>query len=168
MANETMLEILTGGIPLEIGLDYLWEIYVHDYRDNSNTYKNQKCKLIELTEENLIVFDYKDRQRYTHDLKSVISHHIKINPKPLNAKIETKTVSIDQLIRDLYNLSGNMVFLEDYSHDNAVCWKILNPFTRFVSDTLVLCKMDDGIEKALNVAIVEIRKRRLEFFGKEN
>lgn len=27
MANETMLEILTGGIPLEIGLDYLWEIW---------------------------------------------------------------------------------------------------------------------------------------------
>lgn len=87
MANETMLEILTGGIPLEIGLDYL-------------------C--------------------------------------------------------------GNMVFLEDYSHENAVCWKILNPFTRYASDKLVLCKMDEGIEKALILAIEHIGNRKTEFFGKAN
>lgn len=77
-----MLEILTGGVPLEIGLDYLWEIYIHDYRDGGYTYKDQKCKLIELTEDNLIVFDYKDRQRYSFNkivflkniLRSFLNH----------------------------------------------------------------------------------------------
>ena len=60
-----------------------------------------------------------------------------------------------------------MVFLEYYSHDDCPCWKIFNPFTQYGESKLVLCKMNDGIEKALILAIEHIEKRKNEFFGKD-
>lgn len=75
-----------------------------------------------------------------------------------------KMNKIDELIKTLYDLCGNMVFLEFYSHDDCACWKILNPFTNYGEHKIVLCRMDEGIEKALTVAIQVINFNKMEFF----
>jgi hypothetical protein len=71
--------------------------------------------------------------------------------------------SIDDKILDLINLTSNFLFIEYYSHENCEMYKILNEFTNFNKDKLVLCKVSDGIELAIDLAIEQIKKRKLEF-----
>ncbi len=72
-------------------------------------------------------------------------------------------MSIDDKVKKLVGLTNEFIFVEYYSHTNKDMWKIMNEYTPFASDKLVLCEFDDGIEKALDIAIVEIEKRKHEF-----
>lgn len=67
---------------------------------------------------------------------------------------------IDVKIQELRSLTSNFIFIEYYSHESADCWKIDNEFTEYARDKLVLCRVDEGIEKALDIALDIISKRK--------
>ena len=72
--------------------------------------------MIELTEDSLTLFDYKDRARYSYNLSSIIIHRIRINPKPLNAKIEKKTDTEAYLLAQaLHFLNESEQMISKYS-----------------------------------------------------
>ncbi len=70
--------------------------------------------------------------------------------------------SIDEKISILRGLTKNFLFIEFYPHTNKYMWKILNEYTLYAEDKIVLCPFEDGIEAALDVAIPEIEKRIVE------
>lgn len=71
---------------------------------------------------------------------------------------------IDKLIDDLRSITSNFLFIEYYSHEECDCYKIMNEYTKYKSDKIVLCKVSDGFEKALTLAIVHIEKKKQAFF----
>ena len=70
---------------------------------------------------------------------------------------------IDEKIKQLRAITSNFLFIEYYSHTECEMWKILNEYTAYRQDKIVLCRFDEGIEKALDLAIEHIGKRKLEF-----
>jgi hypothetical protein len=72
---------------------------------------------------------------------------------------------VDFKINQLLELTDEFIFPASYSHTGKLMWKISNVYTKYKSETLVLCCVDEGIELALDTAIVEIKKRRDEFYG---
>lgn len=42
----------------------------------------------------------------------------------------------------------NPIFIEYYQHEKCDCYKVRNPFTAYAEHKLVLCRVDDGIDKA--------------------
>ena len=69
-------------------------------------------------------------------------------------------LKIEQLLR----LSDEFIFPAYYSHTGKTMWKISNPYTKYGSETLVLCELESGIENALDLAIESIGKTRDEFY----
>lgn len=63
---------------------------------------------------------------------------------------------VDQLLK----LTNNFVYPEYYSHTSQVMWKIDNEYTDLRKDTLVLCTLGEGLEKALNYAIKNIQVKK--------
>jgi hypothetical protein len=47
----------------------------------------------------------------------------------------------------------NPIFIEYYSHEQSQCYKIKNPWTKYGSETQVLCRVDQGIELAKILAV---------------
>ena len=72
---------------------------------------------------------------------------------------------VDFKINQLLELTDEFIFPASYSHTGKMMWKISNVYTKYKSETLVLCCVDEGIELALDTAIIEIKKRRDEFYG---
>ena len=70
---------------------------------------------------------------------------------------------IDKKITQLREITSNFLYIEYYSHEQADCWKIDNEFTAYKRDKLVLCRLDEGIDKALDLAIEHIGNSKLEF-----
>lgn len=73
--------------------------------------------------------------------------------------VESKN-PIDSLFKECFDVARVVPFVEYYSHDECDCWKILNVFTKYKQDKIVLCKMSDGIELALTRAIKVISERK--------
>lgn len=46
----------------------------------------------------------------------------------------------------------NPIYEDFYSHEGCMCYKIDLPFSKYKSYTLVLCKVEEGIDKAKRVA----------------
>lgn len=72
---------------------------------------------------------------------------------------------VDFKINQLLELTDEFIFPAPYSHTKKLMWKISNVHTKYKSETIVLCCVDEGIELALDTAIIEIKKRRDEFYG---
>jgi hypothetical protein len=83
--------------------------------------------------------------------------------------IKERTISeiknnIDSKIEKLMDLSIGFIFIEHYSHTNQPMYKILNPYTHYREDKLVLCPVSEGIEKAIDLAYEHIKQKREDFF----
>jgi hypothetical protein len=65
---------------------------------------------------------------------------------------------IDNKILKLRKLTSNFIFIEFYSHTNSDMYKILNEYTKFRKDKIVLCEISEGIEHALDLAIECFKK----------
>lgn len=78
-----------------------------------------------------------------------------------------KNQFIDLKINHLLELTDEFIFPAYYSHEGKPMWKIKNVYTNYAGETLVLCGVDEGIEKALDLAIEYISKAKFEFFGYE-
>ncbi len=74
-------------------------------------------------------------------------------------------VDVDNKIAELLKLSDNCIFVEYYPHADCLMYKIINVFTSYDEDKLVLCPVTDGISKALDMAIKEIQERKQRFFN---
>ena len=72
---------------------------------------------------------------------------------------------IDKKILELRKLTTNFLFIEFYSHEGCDMYKILNEYTDYREDKFVLCKVDDGIEEALDMAIKYIGERKKRFYN---
>jgi len=73
--------------------------------------------------------------------------------------------SIDQKIEKLMDLTNQFIFIEHYTHTGEAMYKILNPYTNYKEEKLVLCSVQEGIEYALDIAYAEIKHKRDSFFG---
>ena len=71
---------------------------------------------------------------------------------------------IDKKIFILHGLTNNFLYIEWYSHDDAFCYKIDNQYTAYRKDVIVLCKVREGFEHALDLAIEAIQKKKQEFW----
>lgn len=73
--------------------------------------------------------------------------------------------NIEQLSKDLVELTGNFIFPEYYPHTNCLMWKILNPFTKYGEEKFVLVHVDDeyGVQKALTIALAKIAASKEEW-----
>ena|SRR5690348_14219459 len=74
-------------------------------------------------------------------------------PNPMLAAVDVK-------IAELLQISDEFIFPAYYSHTGCVMWKIENVYTKWGGETLVLSPVSEGIEKALDIAIDELYKRR--------
>ena len=77
-------------------------------------------------------------------------------------------MKIDDKILNLIDLTSNFLFIEYYSHENCDMYKILNEYTHYNKDKIVLCKVSDGIELAVDLAIEQILKIKSEFLGQKD
>lgn len=68
--------------------------------------------------------------------------------------------AIDEKIAGLREITSEWLFMEYYSHSDAIMWKINNEFTCFARSTVVLCKVSEGIELALDNAIEYLTKAK--------
>lgn len=70
---------------------------------------------------------------------------------------------IDEKIKLLRTITTNFLFIEYYSHQDCEMWKILNEFTNFNTEKIVLCPLEEGIEKALDLAITHLSEIKITF-----
>ena len=71
---------------------------------------------------------------------------------------------INNKINQLLSLSDEFIFPSHYSHTNKLMWKISNVYTKYGGETLVLCGVDEGMEKALDLAIEHISAAKEKFY----
>ena len=72
--------------------------------------------------------------------------------------------SIESLTTELIELSGNYMFPEYYSHRGKLMWKILNPYTSYQEEKLVLCPVEEGLLKSLVLAIFKISEAKIKIY----
>lgn len=58
--------------------------------------------------------------------------------------------------------NNNPIFIEYYPHEKSDCYKIKNPWTRYVGDIIVLCPVKDGLKRAKELAITALNKQLLD------
>lgn len=46
----------------------------------------------------------------------------------------------------------NPIFIEHYPHEGRECFKVKNPWTKYAEEKIVLCPVEQGIEKATELA----------------
>jgi len=73
--------------------------------------------------------------------------------------------SIDRKIEKLIDLTMQFIFIEHYTHTGEAMYKILNPYTNYKEEKLVLCSVNEGIEKALDIAYEQIKQKRDSYFA---
>jgi len=73
--------------------------------------------------------------------------------------------SIDRKIEKLMDLTMQFIFIEHYTHTGEAMYKILNPYTDYREEKLVLCSVNEGIEKAIDMAYEQIKQKRDSYFA---
>jgi hypothetical protein len=63
----------------------------------------------------------------------------------------------------LLSLSDEFIFPAYYPYTGKKMYKILNIYTKYRPETLVLCGVDEGIETAIDLAIEHISKAKDKF-----
>jgi len=71
---------------------------------------------------------------------------------------------IDSKVNQLLSLTDEFIFPAYYSHEGKTMWKISNVYTKYGAETFVLCGVDEGIEKAIDLAIEHISKAKDKFY----
>lgn len=79
--------------------------------------------------------------------------------------VEETNKNIELKVNELLELTCKFIYPDYYSHTNKIMWKISNVYTNYKEEILVLCSVEEGIEKALDMAIEQTRKKRLNFYA---
>lgn len=85
----------------------------------------------------------------------------------IRPKKDELILTIDNKIKQLREITTEQPFIEYYTHSGCEMWKINNEFTNYNQDKLVLCSVEEGFEKALDIAITYIDKAKTEFYGEK-
>jgi len=74
---------------------------------------------------------------------------------------------IEEQTQYLVELTGRFIFPEYYSHTDAMMWKIINPFTNYAEDKIVLCEVNrpDGLQAAIQIAITTLSIQKEKFYS---
>ena len=75
------------------------------------------------------------------------------------------STEVDDKIKELLSLTDEFIFPASYSHEPCLMWKIENVYTKYSAETLVLCRLDEGILVALDLAIKHITEKRKKYYG---
>lgn len=80
-------------------------------------------------------------------------------------KLDKAVIRVKTLL--LKKITDEFPFIEYYPHTDCDMYKIRNEYTDHKEHKIVLCKATEGIEKALNIALKEIKKRKRSFESKD-
>lgn len=83
---------------------------------------------------------------------------IKHDPEDVELWSET---DVELLLKQCYSICGFVPYLEEYSHTNAPCWKINNPFTQFQKSVITFGTIDQGLLYSLKLAIRKIHSEKV-------
>lgn len=75
---------------------------------------------------------------------------------------------IEKLIAELQTITTKFPYVEYYSHENSLCYKIENVYTKYGKEIIVLCKVDEGIKNALSLAVEVLKKKQKDYYEKNN
>lgn len=64
---------------------------------------------------------------------------------------------IDKKINRLLEVSTDIPYIDYYTHTSMYMYKINNPYTPYAKDIVVLCSIDEGFEKALDIAYQRLK-----------
>ena len=78
---------------------------------------------------------------------------------------DRESKSIDAKITRLLDLTDEFIFPAYYAHTDKLMWKIKNVYTDYSNETFVLCGVDEGISKALDLAIEAIDEVLKKYYG---
>ena len=73
--------------------------------------------------------------------------------------------SIDRKIERLGKITSNFLIVEYYTHTGKYMYKICNEYTKYAQEKLVLCAVEEGISKALDLAIKTISEKKASYFA---
>lgn len=73
--------------------------------------------------------------------------------------------SIDRKIERLGKITSNFLIIEYYTHTGKYMYKICNEYTKYAQEKFVLCPVNEGISKALDLAIEEISEKKANYFA---
>lgn len=94
------------------------------------------------------------------------THELIGNPQTGNSSLGVvMQSSIDRKVEKLMDLTMQFIFIEHYTHTGEAMYKILNPYTNYKEEKLVLCSVNEGIEKALDMAHEQIKQKRESYFA---
>jgi hypothetical protein len=79
----------------------------------------------------------------------------------------TPNETIETKVLQLVSITSNFLFVEYYSHERCDCWKIKDEFTEYRESKLVLCKVEEGFEKALDFAIEYLQVSKNKFLANQ-
>jgi len=63
-----------------------------------------------------------------------------------HGKSRFSAFTVAELGEMIINKKFGLPFLEDYPHENDICWKFLNPYTEFAEDKRVIGRLSDITE----------------------
>jgi hypothetical protein len=73
--------------------------------------------------------------------------------------------TIDKKITELMRHTSNFVFMESYAHTGKEMYKVMNEYTHYAEEKIVLCAVDEGIEHAIDLAIPIMEEKKINFFN---
>jgi hypothetical protein len=73
--------------------------------------------------------------------------------------------SIDRKIERLGKITSNFLIVEYYTHTGKYMYKICNEYTKYKEEKFVLCAVEEGISKALDLAIKTIGEKKTNYFA---
>ena len=112
-------------------------------------------------DDNIVFLEYE-----TNVIKEKVLEGIK-SRNNIRPKKDELILTIDDKIKQLREITTEQPFIEFYTHSECEMWKINNEFTNYNQDKLVLCTVEEGFEKALDIAITYIDKAKTEFYGEK-
>lgn len=71
---------------------------------------------------------------------------------------------MENKIRTLYELNQSIPYISYYSHTREDMYKIDSIYTEYNKLTHVLCSVNEGLEKALDLAIEQINKDKSNYY----
>ncbi len=101
---------------------------------------------------------------YVQDIEVSINDTIFKTCSEFVCIIEQPELTIEEKIAKLLLIAA-LPFVEYYPHTRCDMYKILNPYTLYVQEKVVLSPVSEGFERALNLAITEITSRKQKFFS---
>jgi len=126
-----------------------WEAAINNNEVNSGI-KQVKFEIIERKTDKVIGY-------HEGNLNNPIHYHYIMEIAKVIPNREEK-LTLEQKIIEILKCNIRLPFLEFYPHEHCDCFKILNPYTKYGEEKLVLCREEESFEKAIDIALPYAKK----------